>query len=405
MNPSIAGIVDQLFQDIEMNEETIAFHEELMNNCQEHYNDLLSRGYTEAEALDAVLESLRGMKDVLDEYPKKSAPAKDAEQAAPAAGAQDAPREKSEPMPPQPDDFRFSPSQVSSLRAELAGQNVTLAPSQDEWIHVRCEKPGQILCDLAGSMLRITKNPVTPQNAPSAGDSEGFSLEGVINLVSRAISSFTSLIIDNAEPVRIEVPETLLERVELDTRSGDITVTQVPARQLSLHTASGDIRLTLESEQPVTNLSAGSASGDLFICSPALDAELTTISGDIILQSHLECVRLKSTSGDIRLDGSAAKAVISTVSGDVHLHGSAVQAEVSSVSGDVSLTLLEDKAESLSLRSTSGDVEVYLPRILRGVHAECSSRSGSCRCDFEDAGPDARTRIIASSLSGDVTIS
>ena len=64
MNASITGIIDVLFKDTAMNNETRALYEELLNNCQEHYDDLVSRGVSETEALDAVVESLQGMKEV-----------------------------------------------------------------------------------------------------------------------------------------------------------------------------------------------------------------------------------------------------------------------------------------------------------------------------------------------------
>ena len=72
MSASIRGIIDHMFKDTVDNAETRALHEELLNNCLEHYEDLIARGMSETEAIDAVVESLKGMKEVIDEYPKKS---------------------------------------------------------------------------------------------------------------------------------------------------------------------------------------------------------------------------------------------------------------------------------------------------------------------------------------------
>ena len=72
MNQTVKRIVDLLFEDTVENEETRALHEELMNNCQEHYEDLIQRGLTEDEATGEVVDSLKGMKDVIDQYPKKN---------------------------------------------------------------------------------------------------------------------------------------------------------------------------------------------------------------------------------------------------------------------------------------------------------------------------------------------
>ena len=71
MNASIRGMIDMLFKDTLETEEVRALHEEMINNCEEHYSDLLRQGLSETEALDAIVESLKGMKEVIDEYPKK----------------------------------------------------------------------------------------------------------------------------------------------------------------------------------------------------------------------------------------------------------------------------------------------------------------------------------------------
>ena len=65
MNASIQGIIDHMFRDTVDNMETRALHEELLNNCLDHYEDLVSRGMSETEAIDAVVESLKGMKEAL----------------------------------------------------------------------------------------------------------------------------------------------------------------------------------------------------------------------------------------------------------------------------------------------------------------------------------------------------
>ena len=96
MNASISGMIDLLFKDTAMNNETRALYEELLNNCQEHYDDLIGRGLSETEALDAVVESLQGMKEVIDEYPKKASPA-------PSGIPEADPKKPAEPESRQPD--------------------------------------------------------------------------------------------------------------------------------------------------------------------------------------------------------------------------------------------------------------------------------------------------------------
>ena len=67
----ISHMVDILFQDVAESEETRALHDELMINCQEHYQDLIASGMPEDEAAAAVMDSLSGMQEVVDQYPRR----------------------------------------------------------------------------------------------------------------------------------------------------------------------------------------------------------------------------------------------------------------------------------------------------------------------------------------------
>ena len=68
MNPTIVKIIDLMFWGMPENEETNAMREELLTNSQARYEDLLAAGESPNTALGQVLDSLRGMEDVLDEY-------------------------------------------------------------------------------------------------------------------------------------------------------------------------------------------------------------------------------------------------------------------------------------------------------------------------------------------------
>ena len=70
MNATVSRIVDLLFEDVVMTEETEAIRDEVMNNCQERYTALIADGYTEDDAIGAVVESLKGMDEVLKDYPR-----------------------------------------------------------------------------------------------------------------------------------------------------------------------------------------------------------------------------------------------------------------------------------------------------------------------------------------------
>ena len=80
MNASVRRIVELVFQDVELTDEVRALREEVMNNCQERYEDQRAQGRDEDEAIDAVVESLRGMEEVLAAYPRAQAGAEEPEE-------------------------------------------------------------------------------------------------------------------------------------------------------------------------------------------------------------------------------------------------------------------------------------------------------------------------------------
>ena len=114
MNSSIQGIIDHMFRDTADNAETRALHEELLNNCLEHYDDLIARGMSETEAIDAVVDSLKGMKEVIDEYPKEPG----RENAQPETRKQDIPEiradapEKEIPPEEKPSEYTYDAAAV-----------------------------------------------------------------------------------------------------------------------------------------------------------------------------------------------------------------------------------------------------------------------------------------------------
>ena len=61
MNKMVKRMVDLLFEDVESTEETRELHDEIMNNCQDHFQDLTDSGMTEDEALSS------GMQEMLEQ--------------------------------------------------------------------------------------------------------------------------------------------------------------------------------------------------------------------------------------------------------------------------------------------------------------------------------------------------
>ena len=147
MNASIQGIIDHMFRDTVDNAETRALHEELLNNCLEHYDDLIARGMSETEAIDAVVDSLKGMKEVIDEYPKKPG----RETAQPEAKKQDVPEIRADapvqeaPPAEKPSEYTYDAAAVRKLRTDLKNCDLKIGVSADSRIHVRCEDMEQLI--------------------------------------------------------------------------------------------------------------------------------------------------------------------------------------------------------------------------------------------------------------------
>ncbi len=368
MNQTVKRIVDILFQDVVENEETLALHEELMNNCQEHYQDLVNRGLSEDEAVAEVVESLKGMKDVIAQYPKKAG------SATPAAGEE---KGKS-----------WTFSGLDCLCVETSDQDIYVSPSEDGMIHIYCDDPEGLTAEQSGKRLIITgakkKDHVSP--ALEIEEGEEITLSGILNMVGKAIRSVASSFIVNGAPIRIEVPDGRMEEIELNSRSGDIQCSCAMARKTTVKSTSGDVKMDPETEKTAEKLTVSTVSGDAEIHGSALDGEISSMSGDVTADGVFETLEIKSTSGETVFTGSV------------------LELNISSISGDVDVTIENKTLKRVNAKSTSGDVEINLPEGLTGIHAECSTVSGDCLSRVSDAGTAAVIQIRAKSVSGDVTV-
>ena len=184
MNQTVKRIVDILFQDTVENDETRALHEELMNNCQEHYQDLVSRGLSEDEAIGEVVDSLKGMKDVIAQYPKKTggtAPIQEEE-----AGAE----------------WHFSGADC--LKADTMDQDLYVSPSADGNIHVYCDSAEGVTAEQKGGTVEIRGEHKLKKvgAAFEMKDGEEITLNGILNMVGKAIRNVSD-VFRAMPPIRI----------------------------------------------------------------------------------------------------------------------------------------------------------------------------------------------------------
>lgn len=394
MNASIRGIIDHMFKDVAVTAETSAMHEELLNNCLEHYNDLVSRGMSDTEAIDAVVDSLKGMKEIIDEYPRKPGAVgkeEEKEEEKEISVIRTEPEARVAPEEPcakdKPSEYVFSADQVRRLRTELKNCDLQIGRAADGKIHVRSESMEQLICTLDGDTLSVRVTDNAKQSLDEAGrqiNSEDFSLKSLIRFMGKAIESAVSSITVSWN-VYIDIPDNALQAMDLNAKSGDVEVKACFPDKLTIRTMSGDVKAA-GSGMKAGNVQISAMSGDIEFFGNADRIHLSSMSGDVNAEGNFETAELKSTSGDARICGTAKS---------VRLH---------SVSGDVTVKAGSADIRSIDAHSTSGDADIELHPDTDSVHASVSSVSGSVSCRIPDAGSNALLQITASSVSGDVTV-
>ena len=397
MNPIIRQMVDILFQDVVENEETRALHDELMNNCQEHYQDLISSGMQEDEAAGAVMESLSGMQEVVDQYPKK----------APAPETEAIPEEPAAPAPEKPADCSVWPADsVQKIKVDAGSFDVQVESCADPEIRVCCGRMERLSVQLENGTLNVQVIRAADQildeikkDAESESSGRSF-MEMTLNEILQKAKSFVDSTLKNVSVrinehmiagedtlIRISVPEALLSSLEINTASGDVRVRQVHSADCTVRSASGDICLDGSVREAIDRLFASSASGDIQVHSVwAKDTEVSAISGDVSLEGDFGTLSFKS------------------VSGDVDFKGTAVSLKSKSVSGDVDLILLQADSGSISAEATSGDVSISLPADCGAARILTSTTIGEITCDLADGGASAPLSIQTRTVSGDIDI-
>ena len=142
MNETVKRIVEILFQDTEMTEEVQAMRDELMDNCQQRYEDLVAQGRSEDEAIALVVESLKGMEEVIGAYPRSRSAASHAQET--------------------DEDGRvlyFPAAQVKRVDVNLLSQDIALVPGQGDQVvvHLKGKEGIHLNARLAGETLYITR--------------------------------------------------------------------------------------------------------------------------------------------------------------------------------------------------------------------------------------------------------
>ena len=414
MNDTVARIVEIMFQDVEKNEETDAIRDEVMNNCQDRYNDLVASGVAEDDAIAAVIESLKGMEDVLAPYKKK---------------VQHVHREDEEEEALDGEQHAsFASYLVSKIDVALVNEDVNIEPSDDDFYHVTWDSQESPLLqvELSNDTLRITRRPGDAVTMNRDGELEyhhkddnsdfvrtekgkldvrmdnvrmedgkiEIDMDGIGRMMKSVGEKMKLMFSEGLKislgktwgSVTIQVPENAIPHVKLLTTSGDIRVENVGLTDLNVTSTSGDIDVDLDEDERLERL------------------EMRTTSGDMEVTAFADLASISSTSGDVEAEGRYNKLCIATISGDMDVRADVVDMNFSAISGDVDLQFDSDEIRKVSGTTISGDIEIELPDGIGTMAIQTQTRSGdvTTRCHTNGVGPTVTGGV--SSMSGDITI-
>lgn len=409
MNATIEKIIGLLFEDLEDSEEVRAIHEEICTNCQERYEDMLSMGMTQDEAIGSVVESLSGMEEMLRPYPRKKA------QKEPVDAYEDAYEDADECDDEEETHFQIdlSHTPVSEVRlVNMGSTDIELCKSMDEMLHIDCDECMPIAVNVQDGVLTVSlKNSPRSQSTidcPAAssamagaqyagGASKGF-LDNLFSNLLRGISFSV-----DGGTLKIALPAAIRPTVNVETTSGDVTAENLELNDLVLVTRSGDICVRTLKARTMRYVTA---SGDASVKDVQADGlSIGSTSGDVHVgaASVYGKAHVTTTSGDVRWTGDSPVLAINTISGDID-HASGVFAELrfKTVSGDVLIDVFGDALTAVDGKTTSGDVRLGLPADLRCCF-KCRSVSGDIRKSLA-SDPSSPVVVSIATTSGDISI-
>lgn len=405
MNDTVARIVEIMFQDVEMNEETAAIRDEVMNNCQERYTDLVSSGVKEDDAIAAVIESLKGMEDVLAPYKKK------ANRHAPAdlEAMEELDNEESGER-----NMAYRADGIHQISVCLVNEDVTLEVSDDDDYHVIWDMNDSPMVEVSAvnGVLKVERRPGESVKAKKVekaefdykNDMADFikTEEGKIEInmdsISRAMKSLGDKIklqFSNGVnigfgkaygDVTIQIPENAIPHTKILTTSGDIDAQDVALADLNVTSTSGDINIDLNEDQHLKLV------------------ELRTTSGDIEATAFTHEMTIASTSGDVEVEGYYHNLTVNTISGDIDVRADVKNMTFKAVSGDVDLAFDSVEIRDVSGSTISGDIEIDLPSGIGAIAINTQTRSGDVTTRHHCDGVGQMVTGSVTSMSGDITI-
>ncbi|MGN0745599.1 MAG: DUF4097 family beta strand repeat-containing protein [Aristaeellaceae bacterium] len=386
MNATVQRIVELLFEDLELSAEVQAIKDEVMNNCQERFEDLLAQGLSEDEATGAVVESLKGMEEVLAQYPRKIVEH--------ACGVEDG------------EGLVFPAAGLRSVKVNLFSEDVTIEPSDDSSVHVIYdrEQMPDINVRMEGGCLTVSREGEHKQKKWHAFEGENVTINSFSDLGKLFRNLHVVVNLGNDGKITLALPVGCAPDLDVRTLSGDISLENVAAGEVTVNSTSGDISVD---GVEATVLTASTTNGEVNVELPdeveLARAELRTTSGDVEARLNARRCKVQSMSGDVSVEGRIGEAEVGSVSGDVNLRADLEQVNVKSVSGDVDVTCDSGELREITAQSTSGDVHIRLPREVRAVSLYTKTLSGDVNYNVV-TDPNAPVRISVNTVSGDIDL-
>lgn len=402
MNDTVARIVEIMFQDVEQNEDTAAIRDEVMNNCQERYSDLIASGVSEDDAVAAVIESLKGMEDVLAPYKRKTAQPVD----------EDA--DEAEVSPERHLTFAAT-SEIHQVDVSLVNEDVTIEASEDDAFHVlwNADSCPLVQAYMQDGVLKVERRPEerTKTRSDRSDEAAGrdfaadfirsedgkieINMDGLESMFRSIGNKVKHVFTMNGGSIRINVgdsgvtirvPEFAVPHVRLLTTSGDVSVQDVAMAELHVTSTSGDVDVDLAEDQALKLIS------------------LVTTSGDVEVSAFAQSLTVTSTSGDVEAEGRYSLLGVSTISGDIDVRADVKNVTFKAISGDVDLAFKSEEIRDVRGSTISGDIGIDLPDGLGFMEIHTHTRSGdvTTRCHTDGVGPTVTGDV--SSMSGDITI-
>lgn len=168
--------------------------------------------------------------------------------------------------------------------------------------------------------------------------------------------------------------------INIATTSGDIAVKQLVGETniastsgyVNAETITGNAQIATTSGDITVqhidgNAAFSSTSGNAKIMEGSGDRSVSTSSGDVTIDGADGLWKIHTTSGEVRITGQNDNGSIETTSGDVNLEVVELSGrlDINTSSGSVNVKLLQDSTFDFSAETTSGDIETFFDNDLK----------------------------------------